>query len=314
MEPSMDIYAPKYYKKFKCIADKCLHSCCIGWEIDIDERTYEKYLSLDETAKNTVLSTIDRDTDTPHFTLGSDGRCKNLDEHGLCKIITSLGDEYLCDICRLHPRFINELGTHTEIGLGISCEEAARIILNENEPFELVKIGENEDFKDESFARPEILKTRSEIIRTVEKRDSDFFSSLSKIKEKYGVKTNFYTFEEWVDMLLSFEILSDEWSNLLKKTLKSEPKCDISAYNSHFEALFKYLVYRHLSLAESELECKARIAFAVLLTELVGNLAERENELTEASLLNLVRLLSSEIEYSEENTEALILELETELL
>ena len=32
----MRIIAPDYYREFHCIADKCRHSCCIGWEIDID--------------------------------------------------------------------------------------------------------------------------------------------------------------------------------------------------------------------------------------------------------------------------------------
>ena len=32
---------PNYYDKFKCIADRCKHSCCIGWEIDIDDDTME---------------------------------------------------------------------------------------------------------------------------------------------------------------------------------------------------------------------------------------------------------------------------------
>ena len=32
----MKIIAPNYYPAFRCIADKCRHSCCIGWEIDID--------------------------------------------------------------------------------------------------------------------------------------------------------------------------------------------------------------------------------------------------------------------------------------
>ena len=31
----MKLYAPKYYNEFKCIADKCTHSCCVGWEIDM---------------------------------------------------------------------------------------------------------------------------------------------------------------------------------------------------------------------------------------------------------------------------------------
>ena len=42
----MKYLVPNYYKKFKCIADKCKHSCCIGWEIDIDAETYEKYKSI----------------------------------------------------------------------------------------------------------------------------------------------------------------------------------------------------------------------------------------------------------------------------
>ena len=39
----MKLYAPTYYKNFKCIADACEHSCCIGWEIDIDPEALEKY-------------------------------------------------------------------------------------------------------------------------------------------------------------------------------------------------------------------------------------------------------------------------------
>ena len=39
----MIMLVPNYYKDFLCIADKCRHSCCIGWEIDIDEETLEFY-------------------------------------------------------------------------------------------------------------------------------------------------------------------------------------------------------------------------------------------------------------------------------
>ena len=30
---------PNYYMNFKCIADKCRHTCCAGWEIEIDDET-----------------------------------------------------------------------------------------------------------------------------------------------------------------------------------------------------------------------------------------------------------------------------------
>ena len=31
----MILRVPSYYKTFQCIADKCEHSCCIGWEIEL---------------------------------------------------------------------------------------------------------------------------------------------------------------------------------------------------------------------------------------------------------------------------------------
>ena len=42
----MKLFAPKYYTEFSCIADRCRHSCCIGWEIDIDADTAEKQLKV----------------------------------------------------------------------------------------------------------------------------------------------------------------------------------------------------------------------------------------------------------------------------
>ena len=43
----MKLYAPAYYKEFACIADRCKHSCCIGWEIDVDDDARELYDTLD---------------------------------------------------------------------------------------------------------------------------------------------------------------------------------------------------------------------------------------------------------------------------
>lgn len=42
----MTVTVPSYYKDFKCIANKCRHSCCIGWEIDIDDETFDFYKSV----------------------------------------------------------------------------------------------------------------------------------------------------------------------------------------------------------------------------------------------------------------------------
>ena len=46
----MILRVPSYYKTFQCIADKCEHSCCIGWEIDIDEDSYDYYMGIEVVA------------------------------------------------------------------------------------------------------------------------------------------------------------------------------------------------------------------------------------------------------------------------
>ena len=36
---------PDYYPLFHCIADRCRHNCCIGWEIGIDPAALADYQS-----------------------------------------------------------------------------------------------------------------------------------------------------------------------------------------------------------------------------------------------------------------------------
>ena len=52
----MKQFIPDYLNSFKCIADKCRHSCCIGWEIDIDKNTLDFYKSIDDDYKDYFLS------------------------------------------------------------------------------------------------------------------------------------------------------------------------------------------------------------------------------------------------------------------
>ena len=62
----MKLYAPQYYKDFRCIADRCRHSCCIGWEIDVDEDSLAFYEGLEGEYAPAIRASIDT-ADTPHF-------------------------------------------------------------------------------------------------------------------------------------------------------------------------------------------------------------------------------------------------------
>ena len=43
----MKTRVPDYFKQFKCIASECEDTCCAGWEIVIDDETYDMYKSVE---------------------------------------------------------------------------------------------------------------------------------------------------------------------------------------------------------------------------------------------------------------------------
>ena len=134
---------PYYFNKFNCIADKCEDTCCAGWGIVIDDKSYEKYLSLNSDFGKVLRSKIIEDEGDKVFLLTGD-RCSFLNKNNLCEIYNNIGEEGLCYTCKQYPRYLEEFGSLREVGISLSCPEAARIILNSNEKvyFELNEIDE----------------------------------------------------------------------------------------------------------------------------------------------------------------------------
>jgi lysine-N-methylase len=131
---------PEYYKNFKCTASACRHTCCRGWEIDIDAGTAEKYAEAPGEFGRRLRENISNEGG-PHFILAGEERCPFLNGENLCDVILTLGEEALCGICTDHPRFRTFLSDRTETGLGLCCEEAARLLLTENKPVRLTGEG-----------------------------------------------------------------------------------------------------------------------------------------------------------------------------
>ena len=63
----LNVY-PDYYPQFHCIAERCRHNCCIGWEIDIDAGTLSAYRAMDG-ALGERLRTLNEDTPLESITL-----------------------------------------------------------------------------------------------------------------------------------------------------------------------------------------------------------------------------------------------------
>ncbi len=299
-------YAPSYFGGFKCIADRCTHSCCIDWEIVIDDHTLEKYKSL----KCGIEKTVSECDGEYCFILKEDGRCPHLSDTGLCDIITTHGEEYLSEICKSHPRFYNYIGERCECGLGIVCEEACRLVLECEKPFPLLPAcGGEQCNRPEDSPRHDILFERDKILNLTSEDGTGLDEIVQRLKAEYRIP-EIYMKSELPERFLKLEILDTGWEQMLKKA-KNMPDfaapCDIS-FDKYFKRLLMYFVYRHVSTAESREELSARLGFAILSTEMIKHLFLLSGELSQSSILFIARAYSAEIEYSEDNTDELIFE------
>ena len=66
---------PDFYDDFQCLASRCRHSCCIGWEIDVDADTLAAYQTLEGPLGDELREKIDPGP-TPHFRLGEGERAR----------------------------------------------------------------------------------------------------------------------------------------------------------------------------------------------------------------------------------------------
>ena len=137
----MKLRVPDYYSEFSCIADKCKDSCCIGWEIDIDEDTHDYYRHIEgafgEKLRKNMYITEDGDYS---FRLKEHGRCPFLNSKNLCDICIELGEEALSEVCTEYPRFAIEYEDVLQKCLSLSCEEVGRILFTRDEPVKYVEM------------------------------------------------------------------------------------------------------------------------------------------------------------------------------
>ena len=306
LDALMQLFAPLYYKEFKCIADKCKHSCCIGWEIDIDSDTLSRYGTGEADYCEAIRRSIEYG-DTPHFALSAD-RCVHLDSDGLCKIIKNLGEGWLSDICREHPRFYNRTCMGLEVGLGLSCEEACRIILTCDGYSEIAAIGEVCD-----TARGidyDAVAERARLYAILSDRTVPYGARLEELYSMYGDPRRIIPDGTCRDILSSLEYLDEK--NRKRFSVYSSASEVKKEHEELLERFVAYLVYRHASGKRSREEFLAAAVFAFTLERLYASVLSCEGAAVEDAF-DVARVISEEIEYSEDNTDVIMSEIEFEM-
>lgn len=310
----MKRFAPAYYPAFRCIAGDCRHSCCIGWEICIDPATLARYRALPPKQRKAILSRTVTGSDGTSFRLADGGRCSFLTENGLCQLILTHGEGILCEICREHPRFYNTFSDRIEVGLGLCCEEAARLILTSSEPFCLIALEADPDenrlpdpFEALFFAQ------REESFSILSRRTLPLTERIDDLLARYSLSRAAILENDrrWQTVYRNLERLDPAWDSALTAWEQSaEPLSMPADWEVPTEQLIAYFLYRHSADAIDREDYPVRVAFAILSAYVICRIAAAIRPGDLATLIDTARAYSAEVEYDEENVEAILRELE----
>ena len=134
------MYKTSYYDDFKCIGSECPNSCCVGWEIDLDINTFQKYRDLHDSNINKCISVNQKPTYDKFAKIKNvkDQRCSFLDKNNLCSIQKKYSEKLLSPTCSNFPRRKVDFGSKQLSSCLLSCPEISRIFFADNEQFKII--------------------------------------------------------------------------------------------------------------------------------------------------------------------------------
>jgi len=335
----MILKMPEYYKKFTCTADKCSDNCCIGWEIDIDSETADYYDSVTDDFGTKLRSNIS-DTDPKSFILGENERCPFLNDRNLCEIILTLGEDKLCNICTEHPRYYEWFGSIKEGGIGLCCEEAARIIISSENPSDTyeTEIPNEENNFEETALYTCLLEVREKILAyltcdtlplNVKMRDIIDYTAVVQNnidnsaydvpKMISSVKHAEHRFNDILAFMSTLEPIDEKWLPYLEKITgmydtacnKKEQFLQNNPNVEHYlRNIAVYFIWRYFMKGTFDGEIVSRVKLMVSSVAVIGYMYLckwlETGTLTHEDCAQLAKNYSKEIEYSEENLEAML--------
>ena len=274
---------PVFYDGFACKAQFCRHSCCRGWEIDVDEDTAALYETLPGPLGEELRAALGSGDGERCFRLRADGRCPFLRDNGLCRVILTYGEDALCDICALHPRFFEEFGGFTLAGLGLSCERSCELLLAGEGPLRFL-------VEDEARAL-----TLPELLRRMGYAPGEI-TPFSGALDREGCA-------RMLALYARTEAIDEDWPRelaALRERLSELDGRHLPERLDRYERIYHYILYRQLDRLDGY-SLRALCAFAalgahfVLLQDLLYGVDAEH-----------LRRWSEQIEYSTENPEIIL--------
>ncbi len=323
----MKLYFPQYYNQFSCIASACPDSCCKDWAVDVDPEAAARYLALPGDLGDRLRAVLRDEGDGAYMEI-ENGRCPMWRDDGLCRIQAQLGHEALCHVCRTFPRLRHDYGSFAELGLELSCPEAARLILTA--PADMLcqetEGGEAPDYEedimdillgsrvqalalteDPALSIPELLAVlllyAHEVQAQLDGAEALPFSVEQALADAHRYATD-GNLADLLDFFKNLEILTPAWLERLNAaTCHCEPVRTLAwqsvpPWTDAYRPLIRYFLQRYWLQAVSDYDLISRVKLTVAACLVIHALG--------GDLTQTAQSFSKEIENDPDNVEAIL--------
>ncbi len=282
---------PDGFTTFCCKGGACRHTCCQVWEIDIDPDTAVYYQSLPGKLGKELQQAMAQSADgTWYFTLNEKGYCHFLEKDGLCRVIKELGEEALCDICAVHPRFFTYVGDSVLCGTGLCCEKTCEILQHLSGP-----LGFTEEDTGVRLSFSELVSSLGFALLDVACHFTPAPSLPLYAKIFHRLSATEHIDTAWT---ADMETLPHKLSKLVQAAQSAAAKHSFDT--AFLERLYQYILYRQLDKAAAY-GVDALITYARESTEFIYCMAVYRGDLLEQA-----RRWSEQIEYDTDNVDLLL--------
>jgi len=310
----MKIIKPDYYDAFTCLAGACPDSCCKDWAVDVDPDSARRYLALEGPLGDALRAVLVEENGEYSMEI-INGRCPMWQEDGLCKIQAQLGHNGLCEVCKTFPRLHHDYGDFVELGLELSCPQAAELIFSSAGNLLSQVTGEDApvEYDEEVMA---ILQTSRETFLSFLEQTNCSLPQILTVLLLYGYDVQGqidggeeipfdpeYCLKRAVNyagqgdskpifaFFRELEVLTPQWSARLNAP------AEYPSWQNAFKPLIRYFVCRYWLQAVSDLDLICRIKFIVIACILIHALG--------GNPVQTAQLFSKEIENDADNVEAI---------
>lgn len=305
----MQIITPDYYEQFKCIAGACKDTCCAGWQVDVDDRSYAYYKTVGGAFGERLHSVMvdGKKGAEGQFRIRENGRCPFLNDDNLCDLYAELGEDALCVTCDQYPRFLCEFGNKKEIGIALSCITAGELILGQKSKASFVEHVDEDQFfslneidgtlylslvrarqKAYEIAMNDELEIRERMVNLLyfAEQVQDVIKSPAKIDELCTSYVTHKGIQEYSEHSESFRkiwryylkqvLIKQEWIDYYKASLMMyeqgnyAKKISVIADNSkEFENILVYFLYRYFLKGVFDKDVLTKVKMAVISTMMI---------------------------------------------